>query len=381
MSKYQGDSGNKPTRRQSVFGRVFSNFQFGEKKNISRPSSKEGPLSERELEKTGKTVIAVEEEETTTDSNSTYGNKSLTSTITDVFRRPSEGSSKSRQSSPERQSSTSSAGRKQSFFHSSNPDYDSEQAGSLKHPVPNVPDNRRQSYVPRNAQASFLRTFQRDTPENKDKAKSPTAPSTPNSTRTGHSTPSEIDNNSLTVPSIRRPSGMTSNNIAPRYMRSASNPMKSDGNNPVKSARMNTDQYAQWQNSVNARGMMGQKPGETMTTDEMDAASFRLASRKLSAIVDTRPGLKPVIAKRGRRQTMIDTGVGYRTTDTKNESGGQKNYFIDDKTSPISPSFGVQIPVRANFSRTNSGNRQLHSPTEESDSELESLGFHGAVPV
>ncbi|KAF4553602.1 Hypothetical protein D9617_6g093330 [Elsinoe fawcettii] len=418
-----------PGRKASVFEVMFDNFKFGstKKEEDDEPTRTNEKVVD---EKTGhnKGNVKVEEQEVARafSINETQPldepKRSLSVAIADVFRRPSESSSKSRSSSPQRKFSTSSStGRKLSFFHSSNPDPDSEiprNASIHSHHSSNNESadlQRKGSYVPRNATNSFLKSASGLTLEERTKrleeaheakrVQSISAAAASRKASLALSDSSEVS----AVSSGRRPSGMMPNNVASRYMRSASlaeddkeqapsgrrrsSRQGSNGNSSIKPVAIAPEQYTQWQISVKQANVGGtfNKPGETLERHRMQSlGGIAIAegenepedegptSRSNSSTAPTfaiTPASPPG-SMRKKQSFSIDTS---KANDNTNARGNKiDSAFMGDQVSPRNLSFGVKIVATTGNSMAG---RTSGPQSPEENEALEKLGFRGAIPT
>ncbi|KAG8632123.1 hypothetical protein KVT40_001263 [Elsinoe batatas] len=416
-----------PGRKPSVFEAMFDNFKFGSgrKEEDEHSRSSMGSMDEK-ANKQGNHKVGEQEVTSPFSINETRPleepKRSLSVAIADVFRRPSEASSKSRSSSPQRKASTASSGaRKLSFFASSNPDPDNDvpRNASIHSHHSTTQNNesadltRKGSYVPRNATNSFLKSASGLTLEERAKrveevneAKRGQSISGAAASRKASLALSDTSEASA-VSSGRRPSGMMPNNVAARYMRSASisddkdapqtgsrrrsSRQNSHGEGNVKAVSLAPEQYQQWQNSV-SKSRVGSftKPGETLsahrmqslggianiaeTVDEPDdeGPTSRSNSHGQSAAPTfaITPASPPGTV-RSKRGMNIDTDAA--NEDKRALMNKIDSAFMGDAVSPRDMTFGVKI--------TATTGRTSAAQSPEENETLEKLGFRGAIPT
>ncbi|PSK42236.1 hypothetical protein B9Z65_4150 [Elsinoe australis] len=426
-----------PGRKPSVFEAMFDNFKFGAKKEEDEHSgSSDGGMDEKTHDRQN---VKYHPQEVTSpfSINETKPleepKRSLSVAFAEVFRRPSETSSKSRSSSPQRKASTSSsAGRKLSFFQSSNPDPDNDvpRNASIHSQHSSTGNNesadqlRKGSYVPRNASNSFLKSASVLTPEERVKradevleakrTQSISAASAAAAARKASLALSDTSEASAAT-SGRRPSGMVPGNIAARYMRSASlteeereqmpgarrrstkSRQNSNGEGAtVKPVALAPEQFQQWQNSVNKSRVGGSfsKPGETSGATRMHSLAGiadiaeggeqeedvapRSHSSSTAPIVAITPA-SPAGSQRKKKSFSIDTNKA--NTNPKsgaNRMDSARDAYLADQISPKGATFGMTIMATTGNSITG----RTSGPTSPQENEaLESLGFRGAVPA
>ncbi|KAF2147700.1 hypothetical protein K461DRAFT_272394 [Myriangium duriaei CBS 260.36] len=389
---------------------------------------------------------------------------SLSISLSDVFRRGSQASSKSRSSSPVRKESNASS-HKSRYLTSRNPDYDSDfpaRNGSVASAASNTDHSpegsRKPSYVPKNASNSFIKTASAaQTAEEKGRLMSQTSSSgsaqrqhsvfsagsngptlamsmsinnsVPRQPSIAMSTTSNGRNHSLalsdssevsssTFSNGRRPSGVIANNIASRYMRTASltspdedgnevpterrrrrssNKSRQGSGGTVKPVQMAPDTYMQWQNSVSKAIALNGSVGYTKPSDNGRMQSLG-GIADLTEEADEEP-TTPKKSSRGKNpsfsmavqppspaRTPGSTRSKKFSIDTNKANGGDgdatrmdsgRTPSLADAISPTNVSFSmVDRTGKPKMTRTVS--REAH---DVSNSELESLGFHGAVPA
>ncbi|KAF2225486.1 hypothetical protein BDZ85DRAFT_279172 [Elsinoe ampelina] len=416
-----------PGRKPSLFEAMFDNFKFGSgrKEEDEHSRSSMGSADEK-ANKQGNHKIGEQEVTSPFSINETRPleepKRSLSVAIADVFRRPSESSSKSRSSSPQRKASTASSGaRKLSFFASSNPDPDNDvprnasihSHQSATHNNESADLTRKGSYIPRNATNSFLKSASGLTLEERAKrveevneAKRGQSISGAAASRKASLALSDTSEASA-VSSGRRPSGMMPNNVAARYMRSASTSedkdgpqtgsrrrssrQNSNGDGAVKAVSLAPEQYQQWQNSVSkARVGSFTKPGETAlsahrmqslggianiaeTADEpADEGPMTSRSNSHAAPTFAITPASPPGTVRSKRGMNIDTDAA--NEDRRAVMNKIDSAFMGDAVSPRNMTFGVKITA------TTSGRTSAAQSPEENET-LEKLGFRGAIPT
>ncbi|PNS15886.1 hypothetical protein CAC42_7992 [Sphaceloma murrayae] len=430
-----------PGRKPSIFDAMFDNFKFGGKKDEEdehHSRSGDGVMDEK-MTPADKGNLKVHYQHQVTGPFSINETKpieepkgrSLSVAFADVFRRPSETSNKSRNSSPNRKTSTSSSGgRKMSIFGSHNPDPDNDVPRNASiHSHHSGSNNesadlaRKGSYVPRNATASFLKSASGLTPDERAKkleevneAKRNQSVSSPPASRTASISAAAAnrkaslalsDTSDSSHTSGRRPSGMIPGNIAARYMRTASytdeereqtgsrrrpSRQASSGDGTVKAVALGPEQYQQWQNSVSKSrvGNNYQKPGETGGAHRMQslAGIADIAESGETPDDDARRGRStstaPIVAitpasphgtVRPKKSFTIDT-----TRANNAPSSGSKvdSAYLADQISPKGSTFGNKIGATSGTSMVG----RTGGPTSPAENEaLESLGFRGAVPA
>jgi len=324
--------------------------------------------------------------------------RSLSSAFADaIFRRGSDHSNKSRATSPQRKLSEAPSVpsiRKGSFFQSSNPDVDSQiprklstaSAKSSEHgPSRNnsvaMPTERRPSYVPRNATSSFLNSTTLKTADERAKLQEDVSAAGARRASLATDVGETVGRVSGTgMPTGRRPSGMVPDNVAAKYMRSASGSGEvgrpagrtNSAEGRVTAVYMAPDQHQIWQHAV-ARSQNRPSFSKPDTSD-------RSGPGRMPSISDIReeaspseelpaPEVKvhaPSPAK-VRKQFSIDT---FKANDEKSKNDSSRvdsAKMLEDQISPRAVNFDQSISGR------------YHGG--ESESPLESLGFRGAVAI
>lgn len=351
------------------------------------------------------------------------------SVVSDVFRRSSETSAKDGSDPPSRKHSQQTEVSRArgmatalGLFQSHNPDVDSEEAAAVNSPFPrkgSVISNhsgdddstpagealqqRRPSYMPRNATASFLKTANGTSelkPEEKEKLEQEKAaaarkPSVMGSTM---GVGAIGDAAAPTAPVVgRRPSGMVPNNVASRYVRSAQQndeDNKDAGSRRRSSARktsdaqiravpMQADQFQQWQNSV-------QRNGSRVSFAQSTGMHNR--QRSFDDVAEEEEEHHVTRTKHINGQAKLVTIAVQPATPERNRSNSAPSQQRDQQaqgmkqSKPMSAFLPAQITPEPSSNFGAEISHDLDQITEaESDSRpetpLESLGFKGAVPA
>jgi len=324
--------------------------------------------------------------------------RSLSSAFADaLFRRGSELSNKSRATSPQRKPSDVPSEprmiRKGSFFASSNPDVDSQQArklstasgksgkssdhGSSRNNSIAMPTTeRRPSYVPRNATSSFLNsTATRTADEN---AKLQVDVSAAGARRASLATDLDATvgrTSGVGMPTGRRPSGMVPGNIAAKYMRTASEsgePGRPGGRTgsaegKVTAVYMAPDSHQIWQTAVarsQARPSFSKPdhgPGRMPSISDIREEASPAPEVRVHA---------PSSPAKVRKQFSIDTFKANVEKSKADQSRADSAKMLEDQISPRAASFDHQ-----------SISGRFDNAETRPESPLESLGFRGAVPA
>ncbi|GAM90495.1 hypothetical protein ANO11243_085390 [Dothideomycetidae sp. 11243] len=457
---------------------MFENFKFDKREGNSRPGSRGDGDDPKKSDPSKKEKSKVTVEELPLASpfsiNETPSldepKRSLSLAISDVFRRGSETSrhsGRSRDSSPVRKGSTTS--HKSHFWESRNPDYDSEvprrgSIGSNNANSPRLDGVRKAPYVSKNATASFLKTASAaQTAEEKEKlleekgmlssanpsrntsvamsvvsgGRQPSVAvgagnpfrqasiamsvgSTGRSPSVALSDTSEVS--SSTFSTGRRPSGVIPNNVASRYMRSASQTStdeagaepttpggrrrsaksRQNSGGTVKPVQMAPESYAQWQNSVSKamalQNVPFHKPGDNGRMqnlggiadlgEEEEPTSDQPAPTPPTKTRGKHPSfsmvVKPATPERGttprQKKTSQTESAAYFSESDATRMDSHRAGSYADPVSPTSGKFAPQ-PWTAGGGKNDNKAKQNGADASSTTSDLESLGFVGAVPA
>lgn len=351
--------------------------------------------------------------------------RTFMSVMSDVFRRTSEtsasASAKEQSDPPSRKHSQQTEVSRArgmatalGLFQSHNPDTDSEEAAAVNSPfprkgsvisnhsgedvpspTPDGPQQRRPSYMPRNATASFLKTANGNSEakqEDKEKLEQEKAAAARKPSVMGSVMGVGAGGDAApTAPAAgRRPSGMVPNNVASRYVRTASL-NEEDGREPhgsrrrssgrkssdaqIRAVPMQPDQFQQWQNSVQRNGSrvsfsptaLGNRQRSIDEVDE-DSEVARVGSNK-----HTTDGNAKVVTIAVQPATPERTST-FPTTqrDPAMKQSKPMSAFMSSQISPMTATFGAEIQHDLD---------EITESDSRPETPLESLGFKGAVPA